>query len=164
MMKTNQCSTSLVTVFLILIGTHLSTAQGISSKELNAIHSENIVWKSFPAFPENVKLAILVGNPTQSEPFIVRVKVPNGEKIMPHKHPEDRVYTVISGVFYIGIGDKFDETKMEAYPPGSVVVLPGNTPHYHLAKSGEYVTQVYAIGPLGLDYLEKQNDPRLKSK
>lgn len=83
---------------------------------------------------------------------------------MPHVNPEDRIYTVISGVFYIGIGDKFDENNLKAYPPGSVVVLPGNTPHFHLAKSGEYITQVYAIGPLGLDYLDKQFDPRINSK
>ena len=31
---------------------------------------------------------------------------------------------------------------MKAYPPGSVIVLPGETWHFHWAKSGEYVTQV----------------------
>jgi hypothetical protein len=54
----------------------------------------------------------------------------------------------MSGVFYIGLGDQFDDSKVEAYPPGSVVILPGNTPHFHWAKSGDYVTQVTAIGPL----------------
>lgn len=155
---------SFLTLFLLFNATHKSLAQGLSSKIFNSITSENIVWNSFPAFPEKVKLAVLVGNPAKPEPFIVRVKVPNGEKIMPHVHPEDRIYTVISGVFYIGIGDQFDEAKLVAYPPGAVVILPGNTPHFHQAKSGEYVTQVYAIGPLGLDYLDKQYDPRLKSK
>lgn len=153
-----------LTVSLIFFATSLSSAQGLNLKEFNSVASENIVWKSFPAFPEKVKLAILVGNPAKAEPFVVRVKVPNGEKIMPHKHPEDRIYTVISGVFYIGIGETFDEAKLKAYPPGSVVILPGNTPHFHLAKSGEYITQVYAIGPLGLDYLDSHDDPRSKSK
>jgi len=27
---------------------------------------------------------------------------------MPHRHPEDRIYTVMSGVFYIGRGERFD--------------------------------------------------------
>ena len=58
---------------------------------------------------------------------------------MPHTHPEDRVYTVISGIFYIGLGDEFDEAKLQAFPPGSVIVLPGGTSHFHWAKSGEYV-------------------------
>jgi quercetin dioxygenase-like cupin family protein len=80
--------------------------------------------------------------------------------MMPHRHPEDRIYTVISGVFYIGLGDQFDPDKLQAYPPGSVVVLPGNTPHFHWAKSSEYITQVTAIGPLGLDYVAADDDPR----
>jgi len=57
------------------------------------------------------------------------------------------VYTVISGVFYIGLGDRFDPEKLEVYPPGSVIVLAGNTSHFHWAKSGEYITQVSAQGP-----------------
>jgi hypothetical protein len=47
-----------------------------------------------------------------------------------------------------------------AYPPGSVIVLPGDTWHFHWAKSGEYVTQVNAIGPLGLEYHDADDDPR----
>jgi hypothetical protein len=90
---------------------------------------------------------------------VIRVKVPGGVKLMPHTHPEDRVYTVISGVFYIGIGDRFDDDKLQAYPPGSVIVLPGDTHHFHWAKSGEYVSQVTAIGPLGLEYVDPKDDP-----
>jgi hypothetical protein len=73
------------------------------------------------------------------------------------------VYTVISGIFYIGVGDRFDAGTLQAYPPGSVVVLPGNTSHFHWAKSGEYVTQVSAIGPLGIEYVNTGDDPRHQS-
>jgi quercetin dioxygenase-like cupin family protein len=90
----------------------------------------------------------------------MRVKVPHGVKLMPHKHPEDRVYTVMSGIFYIGLGDEFDVERLEAYPPGTVVVLPGNTAHFHWAKSGDYITQVTALGPLGIEYVEPKDDPR----
>jgi hypothetical protein len=41
-----------------------------------------------------------------------------------------------------------------------VVILPGNTSHFHWAKSGEYITQVTAIGPLGLEYVNSKDDPR----
>ncbi len=97
-----------------------------------SILPEDIDWQAFLAFPPAV----------------------------PHRHPEDRIYTVMSGVFYIGLGDAFDETKLVAYPPGSVIVLPGDTPHFHWAKSGEYVTQVTAIGPLGLEYMSLKDVPR----
>ncbi|WFU44268.1 hypothetical protein QA640_18575 [Bradyrhizobium sp. CB82] len=49
---------------------------------------------------------------------------------------------------------------MKANPPGSVIVLPGDTWHFHWAKSGEYVTQVSAVGPLGLEYHDMHDDPR----
>jgi len=125
-----------------------------------AIVPEEIDWKPFASFPPSVRLAIVVGQPSQEGPYTIRVKVPHGVKLMPHEHPEDRVYTVISGVFYIGLGDQFDAEKLVAYPPGAVIILPGNTSHFHWAKSSEYITQVTAIGPLGLEYVNPKDDPR----
>lgn len=124
------------------------------------ILSEDVDWKPFASFPPSVRLAVVVGQPSEPGPYTIRVKVPRGERLMPHKHPEDRVYTVISGVFYIGLGDEFDADKLTAYPPGAVIVLPGNTPHFHWAKSSEYITQVTGIGPLGLEYVNVKDDPR----
>lgn len=121
---------------------------------------EDIEWNPFPPFPPSARLAVVVGQPAEPGPYVIRVKVPSGVKLMPHRHPEDRVYTVISGVFYIGRGEQFADEKLEAYPPGAVVVLPGGTAHFHWAKSGEYVTQVTGIGPLGLEYVDSQDDPR----
>ena len=126
----------------------------------HAIRAEDVQWRPFPAFPPEARLAILVGEPAKPGPYVVRVKLPAGVKLMPHKHPEDRIYTVMSGVFYIGLGETFDETRLTAYAPGDVVVLPGGQPHFHWARSGEYITQVTAIGPLGLDYVDPAHDPR----
>jgi quercetin dioxygenase-like cupin family protein len=122
-----------------------------SESRFKAILSEEIEWKPFDAFPPSVRLAVVVGEPSDEGPYMVRVRVPHGVKLMPHRHPEDRIYTVISGVFYIGLGDKFEADKLNAYPPGAVIILPGNTSHFHWAKSGEYITQVSAVGPLGLE-------------
>jgi quercetin dioxygenase-like cupin family protein len=125
-----------------------------------AIHAEDVEWKPFPAYPPEVRLAILVGDPAKPGPYVIRVKLPAGVRMAPHKHPEDRIYTVMSGVFYIGLGEAFDGTRLTAYAPGSVIVLPGGQAHFHWAKSGEYITQVTAIGPLGLAYVDPANDPR----
>jgi hypothetical protein len=73
------------------------------------------------------------------------------------------IRSIVPGVFYIGLGDRFDGDKVQAYPPGSVIVLPGNTFHFHWAKSGEYVTQVTGIGPLALEYMDLKDDPRNRS-
>ena len=124
------------------------TAEQVVS--LKTILPENLDWKPFAAFPPLVRLAVVAGQPSEPGPYMIRVRVPGGVKLMPHRHSEDRIYTVISGVFYIGVGEEFDPEKLEAYPPGSVIVLPGNTPHFHWAKSGEYISQVTAIGAAGL--------------
>ena len=142
-----------------------ATREGVRSHQpgqevFKATLSEDIEWKAFPSFPPSARLAVIVGRPSEEGPYLVRVKVPDGVKLMPHKHPEDRIYTVISGVFYIGLGEQFDADKLQAYPPGAVIVLPGDTPHFHWAKSGEYITQVTAIGPLGLEYVNPKDDPR----
>ena len=124
------------------------------------IRSEDIEWKPFAAFPPRARLAVLVGDPEQPGPYVIRVRLPAGVRMMPHKHPEDRIYTVLSGVFYIGLGEEFDENLLSAYGVGSVLVLPGGQAHFHWARSGEYITQVSAIGPLGLEYLDQHHDPR----
>jgi quercetin dioxygenase-like cupin family protein len=129
-------------------------------ERFHVIHSEDVSFSVFPAFPPGARLAVLVGDPTKTGPYVIRVKLSAGVKMLPHKHPEDRIYTVISGVFYIGLGEEFDETKLTAHAPGSVLILPGDQSHFHWAKSGEYTTQVSAIGPLGLAYVDPADDPR----
>jgi quercetin dioxygenase-like cupin family protein len=133
-------------------------------ERFRVIHSEDVEWRVFPAFPPGARLAVLVGDPTKPEPYVIRVKLAPGVKMLPHRHPEDRVYTVISGVFYIGLGDEFDETKLTAHAPGSVLILPGGQSHFHWAKSGEYITQVTALGPLGLAYVDPTDDPRHRAE
>lgn len=138
----------------------MSQPHKIGQAVFRSVHPEDIDWEPFASFPPSARLAVVVGQVSESAPYVVRVKVPSGVKLMPHRHHEDRVYTVISGVFYIGLGEQFDDSKLEAYPPGSVIVLPGGTAHFHWAKSGEYVTQVTAIGPISLDYVNPADDPR----
>jgi quercetin dioxygenase-like cupin family protein len=138
------------------------TPKSLVPDVFGSILSEEIDWQPFPAFPPMVRLAIVVGHPKEPGPYVIRVRAPGGAILMPHMHKEDRIYTVISGVFYIGRGEKFDADALEAYPPGSVVVLPGGTHHFHWAKSGEYITQVTGYGPLSIDYLDEKDDPRKK--
>jgi hypothetical protein len=89
---------------------------------------EGIDWKRFPAFPPSARLAIVVGEPSEPGPYVIRLKVPSGVKLKPHQHSEDRVYTVMSGIFHIGLGSRFNDEQLQAYPPGAVIVLPGGTP------------------------------------
>lgn len=147
-------------VAMMLLMPVLVWAQRLPVNKVGSAFPDSISWLPFKAFPEQVRLAVIAGDPAIKGPYVVRVKVPAGVKLMPHIHPEDRIYTVISGVFYIGIGNSFDNAKLMAFPPGAVFILPGNTPHFHWAKSGEYISQVTATGPLGISYINAADDPR----
>lgn len=139
---------------------HMDRPHQLGQETFRSILAEDMNWQLFPALPPPTELAVLVGKLSEPSPYVIRVKVPHGTKLMPHKHSEDRIYTVMSGVFYIGLGEKFDADKLQAFAPGSVIVLPSNTAHFHWAKSGEYIAQVTGIGPLGFEYIDPQNDPR----
>ena len=164
MKNTNRNIVELPSVPAPVTDNNESGEQALPNKKFGSINQENLRWVEFPAFPPDAKMAVIVGDVNLPEPYVVRVKVPGGTKLMPHTHPEDRIYTVISGIFYIGVGKEFDSTKLKAYPPGSVIVLPANTPHFHWAMSGEYVTQVTANGPLGMIYVDPADDPRSNKK
>jgi hypothetical protein len=41
---------------------------------------EDIDWEPFPAFPPSARLAVVVGQPSQPAPYVVRVKLPSGQR------------------------------------------------------------------------------------
>jgi hypothetical protein len=58
----------------------------LGQEAFKSILSEDIDWKPFQAFPPSVWLAVVVGRPSDPGPYTIRVKVPHGVKLMPHKH------------------------------------------------------------------------------
>ena len=72
----------------------------------------------------------------------------------------DHAHSLQPKVFGALLPEDIQWMPFAAYPPGSVIVLPGNTSHFHWAKSGDYVTQVSGNGPLGIDYVDASDDPR----
>jgi hypothetical protein len=44
------------------------------------IWSDEIDWKPFPAFPPEARLAVLIGDPAQAGPYVIRVKVSAGPR------------------------------------------------------------------------------------
>lgn len=72
----------------------------------------------------------LVGNPSEPGPYTLRLKFPAGYKLAPHVHPDNREVTILSGTWYTGYGDKFDETELKALPAGSFYTEPANVAHF----------------------------------
>jgi hypothetical protein len=81
---------------------------------------ENIQWQDGPAsLPKGAKMVVLEGDPSKDGPFVIRLKLPDGFKIMPHTHPKDERVTVLVGTLYLGVGAKFDVKAATAMPAGS---------------------------------------------
>jgi uncharacterized RmlC-like cupin family protein len=115
-----------------------------------------------PFVAPGAQLAVIEGDPTASSgDFTIRLKMPNGYKIAPHWHPKRENVTVISGKFKVGMGDKFEETKMTTFPAGSFAYLDPDMHHYAMA-SGETVVQVHGMSPLQFNYVNPADDPSKK--
>lgn len=114
---------------------------------------ENIEYKPAPVLGAP-QTAILFGDPTKPGVFVTRVKFSPGWKDQPHWHPDEvRTVAVLSGTFYFGNGEKWDESKMKPYPAGTFYSEPPKSQHYTWAKDGEVIIQVTGVGPTGKTFI-----------
>jgi quercetin dioxygenase-like cupin family protein len=119
-----------------------------------------IVWNDQPALAEGAKFAVLLGDLGKPGRYVARLRVPSGHRVLTHSHPEERVYTVLKGTFFLGFGHEFSAELLEEYPEGSVVIVRANRKHFQEAKSGEYLVQIEGDGPTSVVYLDPGDDPR----
>jgi quercetin dioxygenase-like cupin family protein len=115
-----------------------------------------------PFIAQGAQLAVLEGDPTAaSGDYTIRLKMPAGYQIAPHWHPKRENVTVISGEFKVGMGDKFDESKMGVFPAGSFAYMDPDMHHYAMA-SGTTIVQVHGQSPLQFNYVNAADDPSKK--
>jgi len=145
-----------VLLFCALVALAQSGAQ-------NAFTPDQIKWGPPPPFvAPGAQFAVIEGDPTaRSGDFTIRLKMPNGYKIAPHWHPLRENVTVISGSLKVGMGDKFDESKMGTFPAGSFAYLDPDMHHYVMAV-GDTVVQVHGMSPVVFNYVNPADDPSKK--
>jgi hypothetical protein len=129
----------------------------------NAFTPDQIQYGPAPGFLQSgAELAVLEGNPMAATgDFTVRLKMPDGYKIAPHWHPKRENVTVISGTLKVGMGDKFDESKMMSFPATSFAYLDPSMHHYAMG-GGETVVQIHGMAPLKFNYIDPNDDPSKK--
>jgi len=119
-----------------------------------------IQWGPGPAIlPAGIQGAVLYGDPTKEGLFAMRFKLPKGYRVAPHTLSKAGTFTVISGTFRIGMGEKVDPSKARAMPAGSFIALAPGAPHF-VSVNEETVVQLNNIGPWELTYLDAKDDPR----
>lgn len=108
---------------------------------------QDIVFTGHPGAPQHVTI---YGDSSKPGMYVDRIKFTKGTKVMPHWHPDTvRTVLVMSGTFYFAVGEQWDESKLKAYPAGTLYSEPAKTPHYAWAKDGDVILQVTAMGPTG---------------
>jgi quercetin dioxygenase-like cupin family protein len=62
--------------------------------------------------------------------YTIMLRVPAHTRIAAHRHPEDRVATVVSGTWYFGYGKVFKADSPKPLPPGSFYTEPAGEEHF----------------------------------
>jgi hypothetical protein len=139
-------------------------AKSAPAARKNAFTPDQIQYGPAPGFLQpGATLAVLEGNPmAASGDFTVRLRMPDRYKIAPHWHPKRENVTVISGTLKVGMGDKFDESKMMSFPANSFAYLDPSMHHYAMG-SGETVVQIHGSAPLKFNYVDPNDDPSKKT-
>jgi quercetin dioxygenase-like cupin family protein len=130
-----------------------------SAKHAEFVSASELKWgEPPPGLPKGAQLAVLHGNPGGKGVFVVRLKMPDGYKIMPHWHTQDEQLTVLSGTLVFHVGDSMQAEPHEL-ASGDYHFLPGKSHHGAEAK-GDTVVQINGMGPFDIHYLNSADDPR----
>jgi quercetin dioxygenase-like cupin family protein len=141
-----------------------SASKDSHSEQAKFYSPEKIEWKDGPAsLPAGAKVAVLEGDPAKEGPFVMRLLVPDGYRIPPHMHPKTERATVISGVFYLAMGDNLDRSAAQKLTTGTYGFWPAGMKHAAWAE-GETVVQLHGIGPWMINYVNPADDPRNAKK
>ena len=122
---------------------------------------EQLNWKPNPRVP-GLSVAHIISKGTAPGSYVYRVQFPKGRMVQSHSHPDDRTYTVLKGNWYIGWGEKYDESKLIKLGPGSFYTEPAGVPHFVATPDGEAVVQITGMGPTTIHYVDPAHDTRKK--
>lgn len=124
------------------------------------VNASEIRWGNAPpSLPPGATAAVIEGNPAEAGPFTLRLRLPDGYRIMPHSHPAVEHVTVLSGTFLIGAGETVDLARAKQLTAGGFMAMPAQAVHYAGAR-GETVIQLHGIGPWAINYVNPADDPR----
>lgn len=118
----------------------------------------DVAWTDVANSPGE-QVALLAGAPNRPGEYTLRRRFPAGHQTLPHWHPHAEYGTVLSGVLYIGIGERPNRADAVALAAGGFIRLAPYTPHYTYAD-GPVVLQVHGTGPRQTYYVHEHPLPQ----
>ncbi len=136
------------------IAAMVAGASGQEKKEGDAahkiVHFGDLKWTPII---KGCDIAVVEGNPdAEGQPFVIRFRCVDGAKVPAHWHPTDEQLTVLKGAFLVGMGDTFDESKLQTMNVGNFLLMPKEMHHFALNK-GETIVQAHGIGPFKVNWV-----------
>jgi len=107
-----------------------------------------------PGFAPGLQIAVVAGDPSQAGPYTIRLRFPSGYAFPPHWHPQTENLTVLSGRFFLGMGEKSSRAAMKEYAPGDYILMPATKPHFGRVV-GRTVIQLHGTGPFEIKLVEQ---------
>lgn len=150
-MTTAQTIARLAVPALLLVSVGVATAAGPAA--VRVIAPEALVYTPDAKVP-GAEIAVVAGDP-KSGPYTIRARFAASATTPAHRHPDERTVTVLSGRYLFATGERYDAKALTAYAPGTVIVVPANTPHFSAALDEETIVQESGTGPTGLELVER---------
>src|SRR5258707_1769074 len=152
----------LLTGFLFTIGSAKAQMSGngqfrLNPQEIKAIKSQGSSAPGSSNYSA-VQEIVVMGDPSKPGVYMILLKISANTKIAAHLHPDQRVATVVSGTWYFGYGDRFDEEKLKKLPVGSIYSEVAGQNHFAMTRE-PVIVEITGYGPSGVRYINPGDDP-----
>jgi len=129
-------------------------ASSLAVRASDATHgvtsSDKLTWGLMdPKQPNGIQVAVLYGDPSQTGPFGIRLKIPAGLEIGSHTHSSSEYITVVSGKAKVSWGVRADVMGGDDLVPGSFFWMK-NGDHHDLKALEETIVDLNSTGPFDL--------------
>jgi len=107
--------------------------------------------------PPGSRSVRILGDPSQSGNYVMRITFAPGTGTSPHFHNQARYITVLEGTWWVARGpdaETYDVNKMVPVKAGSFLYQPANGIHYDQARNEAVTVQISGMGPLQTTRLE----------
>lgn len=106
-----------------------------------------------------VQTVVVKGDPAEPGLYTLLLRAGPNLRFQAHSHQDDRVAAVLSGTWYLGYGEKFDEAGLKELPAGSFYTEPPGSNHFAMTKDKSVVIQITGVGPSSTTYVNPNDDP-----
>lgn len=145
--------TRISTVFVAALLALGTTGADVTDPGFIALQADDIELTPLPDRPD-IAVALLVGNPNETGTYVMRIRFGPDVTSSPHYHDQDRLVTVISGVWAFGTGESGACEETMPLMAGAFAMHPKGAVHYDGSCNGEeVVVQIIGTGPVETTWL-----------